>query len=272
MTELSPEMSVHVHDEEQVSTRRYGELEVVVHQSAEALGRGAAGRAAAAIRKEVDSRGRAAVVLATGNSQRGFLASLTSFELPWEKVSILHMDEYVGISEDHPASFRRYLREHIVEPVQPAAFYGIEGDAPDLEAELRRYEALLRAQEPCLCVLGIGENGHLAFNDPPADFHTTELVHEVTLDEACRRQQVGEGYFPDVAVVPARALSLTVPALLAPPTVIAVVPEARKAAAVRNTLEGPVSPACPASALRGAPNASLHLDPDSAGLLTASRS
>lgn len=249
---------------------KYGELQVVVHESPEALGDGAAQQAAAVIRREVEARGRAAVILATGNSQLGFLASLGKCELPWEKVSILHMDEYIGISADHPASFRRYLRERIVDRVQPGAFFGIEGDAADLGTELRRYSELLRSQEPCLCVLGIGENGHLAFNDPPADFGTGELIHEVTLDEACRRQQVGEGYFPDVASVPARAVTLTVPALLTPPTVIGVVPEARKATAVRDALEGPISAACPASALRKARNAFLHLDRESAGLLGVS--
>lgn len=256
-------------NERKMPVQRYGELRVVVHESAEALGREAALQAARAIRQEVDTKGRAAIILATGNSQRDFLASLASTALPWDKVSILHMDEYVGISEDHPASFRRYLREHIVERAQPAGFFGIEGDAVDLGAELRRYAALLYTEEPCLCVLGIGENGHLAFNDPPADFETADLIHEVTLDEACRRQQVGEGHFPDLAAVPAQALSLTIPALLAPPTVIAVVPEARKADAVRNCLEGPISPLCPASALRRSSNAFLHLDPGSAGLLSA---
>lgn len=252
--------------------RRYGELDVVVHGSPEALGAAAAEQAARVLREEVEASGRAAVILATGNSQLRFLDSLVGMKVPWERVSVLHMDEYAGMSADHPASFRRYLRERIVERVAPAAFYGIEGDASDLPGECRRYEGLLRDQKPCLCVLGIGENGHLAFNDPPADFNTTALVHVVTLDEACRLQQVGEGHFPDVASVPTQALTLTVPALLAPPTVIAVVPEARKAAAVRDALEGPVSPKCPASALRTAPNAVLHLDSDSAGLLDTSRS
>ena len=114
------------------------------------------------------------------------------------------MDEYVGLSEDHPASFRRYLMEHIVERVHPTAFYGIRGDAPDLAAEVARYRALLELEEPDLCVLGIGENGHLAFNDPPADFETDEVVHLVTLDERCRQQQVNEGFFPNIEAVPLR--------------------------------------------------------------------
>lgn len=250
---------------------RYDDLDVVIHDSPASLARAAAEQAAAALVKEVEAKGEAAVILATGNSQLGFLASLAELQVPWSKVSILHMDEYVGITTDHPASFRRYLQERIVDPVGPAAFFGIQGDAPDPGAEIRRYEGLLREHNPCLCVLGIGENGHLAFNDPPADFVTSQLVAEVTLDDACRRQQVGEGHFPDVAAVPERAITLTVPALLAPRTVIAVVPEARKARAVRDALEGPISESCPASALRRAPNAVLHLDRDSASLLTTAR-
>jgi glucosamine-6-phosphate deaminase len=181
------------------------------------------------------------------------------------------MDEYVGIGEEHPASFRRYLLEHIVEPLAPngpAAFYGIRGDAADLADEMRRYEALLRHERPCLCVLGIGENGHLAFNDPPADLSTSALVHQVTLDRACRQQQVGEGHFPDLDSVPRHAITLTVPALLAIPTVVGVVPERRKATAVRAALEGPVTPSCPASSLRHAANAVVHLDRQSASQLT----
>jgi glucosamine-6-phosphate deaminase len=177
------------------------------------------------------------------------------------------MDEYLGMSATHPASFRRYLREKLVDVVHPLAFYGVEGDAPDVEAEMARYTALLEQYAPVACVLGIGENGHLAFNDPPADFATPRVIQVVNMAESARRQQVGEGHFATLDDVPLQALTLTIPALLKPPHVLAVVPEARKAAAVRDALEGPVTPHCPASILRTCSHAKLYLDPDSAAIL-----
>lgn len=248
---------------------RYDELQVVIHPDSRALAEAAAAQASEVIAKALHDEGRAAIVLATGNSQLEFLDRLCAADLDWSKVSILHMDEYVGIPEEHPASFRRYLLEHVVERLSPgpAAFHGLRGDADDLEAEMGRYEALVGQERPCLCALGIGENGHLAFNDPPADLSTSTVVRQVTLDRACRQQQVGEGYFPDLESVPRRALTLTVPTLLATPHVVGVVPERRKALAVKAALEGPLTPDCPASALRRAGNAVLHLDPDSASAL-----
>jgi glucosamine-6-phosphate deaminase len=177
------------------------------------------------------------------------------------------MDEYLGMSDQHPASFPRYIREKLVDHVDPRAFYPMHGDAPDVEAELARYAALLEAHPPDACVLGIGENGHLAFNDPPADFETGEVIHVVELDRRCRMQQVGEGHFATLDEVPQRAVSLTVPALLAPNHVLAVVPEGRKAEAVRAALRGPVTPQCPASILRTQPDVTLYLDAESASLL-----
>jgi glucosamine-6-phosphate deaminase len=248
--------------------RKYDALTVVVHADGEHLAAAASRAAARVINRALAAQERSAIVLATGNSQIRFLARLADEDVDWAKVSILHMDEYVGLGEDHPASFRRYLTEHIVERVHPAVFYGIRGDAPDLAAEVARYRALLERERPDLCVLGIGENGHLAFNDPPADFETTKVVHEVTLDERCRQQQVGEGFFPNIGAVPPNAITLTVPALLSPPRVIAVVPERRKAAAVRAALEGPITGQCPASALRAANHAVLHLDQEAASALS----
>lgn len=252
---------------ERAQAERFGALRVVIHADAAALACAAASEAATAIRRELDARGHAAIILAAASSQTEFLARLAEAKLPWGNVSILHMDEYVGIDERHPASFRRYLREQVVSRVHPAAFHPLAGDAPDLTRELDRYRRLLEREQPCLCVLGIGENGHLAFNDPPADLDSDEVIHEVTLDLACRRQQVGEGHFPELAAVPPRALTLTVRALLETPTVIGVVPELRKAQAVHDALEGPLSPDCPASALRRATGAVLHLDRSSASLL-----
>ena len=147
----------------------------------------------------------------------------------WQAVNVFHMDEYLGMSDDHPASFPLYIRAKLTDHVGPRAFYAMRGDAPDVEAELARYAGLLARYPPDACVLGIGENGHLAFNDPPADFDTQSAIHVVELDERCRGQQVGEGHFHTIDDVPPRALSLTVPALLDPAHVLAVVPEARKA-------------------------------------------
>jgi glucosamine-6-phosphate deaminase len=145
--------------------------------------------------------------------------------------------------------------------------YGLRGDVPDIEAELERYTALVQEHQPVLCVLGIGENGHLAFNDPPADFHTTKTIHVVNLDETCRQQQVGEGHFATLDDVPRQALSLTIPALLKPPHVMALVPEARKANAVQAALEGPLTEKCPASILRAHAHVKLYLDRESAALV-----
>jgi glucosamine-6-phosphate deaminase len=178
------------------------------------------------------------------------------------------MDEYLGMSDQHPASFPRYIREKLVDHVIPRAFYPMRGGAADVEAELARYAALLEEHPPDACVLGIGENGHLAFNDPPADFETEASIHVVGLDRRCRMQQVGEGHFATLADVPRQAISLTVPALLAAERVLAVVPEARKAEAVRAALEGPVTPACPASILRTQAHVTMYLDTESASLLS----
>lgn len=243
-------------------------MPVGVYESNGALGAAAAHDLAALIRDAAATRDEVAIILATGNSQLSFLEALCALpDIPWDRVTVFHMDEYIGMSERHPASFRRYLREKLADVVHPRAFYGLAGDAADITAEITRYTALLREHKPEACVLGIGENGHLAFNDPPADFQTDQVLAVVTLDEACRRQQVGEGHFATMDEVPRQALTLTVPALLSPPHVLAVVPEKRKAAAVQRALEGPVSPECPASILRTNPHVHLYLDRDSASLL-----
>jgi glucosamine-6-phosphate deaminase len=249
-------------------TARYDQAQVTIYDSTNALGVAAADDLAAILNQTIAARGEAAVILATGNSQLAFVRALRSHaDIDWGSVRVLHMDEYLGMSEQHPASFRRYLHEHLIDIVQPRAFYGIAGDTRDVGAELLRYTKLLTAHKPVACVLGIGENGHLAFNDPPADFNRDQLIHTVTLAEACRQQQVGEGYFPSLEAVPKQAISLTIPALLAPAYVLAVVPEARKARAVQAALEGPVTIDCPASILRTVSHVKLYLDLDSAALL-----
>jgi glucosamine-6-phosphate deaminase len=222
--------------------------------------------------KTIAHKGAAAVILATGNSQIQFLDRLVARGgIDWSKVTLFHMDEYLGISASHPASFRHYMKTRVETRVKPGAFHYLEGDVLEPLAECERYAALLRAQEIDLCCLGIGENGHLAFNDPPvanfSDFHWVKLVK---LDDACKQQQFKEGHFPSMEAVPPYAFTLTIPALCAAKRMICLSPETRKAAAVRDALEGPVSPACPASFLRRQPHAELLLDTASAALLKKS--
>jgi glucosamine-6-phosphate deaminase len=241
------------------------EMPVHIHPDAEQLARAAADDAAHALRVAIEDRGRAHAMFATGNSQLGFLAALTACDdVEWRRVVGFHMDEYLGLPADHPASFRRYLRERLVERVELAEFHEIEGDSADPTGECARYAGLLREHPLDLCCLGIGENGHLAFNDPPvADFADPVDVKIVDLDDACRRQQVGEGHFPSVEAVPARAITVTIPALLRAGSVLAIVPEARKRDPVHRALYGPVEVACPASVLRTHAHVTLYLDAES---------
>ncbi len=243
-------------------------MPVTVYDSNEALGAAAAHDLAGILRQAVAERGEASVILATGNSQLTFINVLRDLPgIPWDKISIFHMDEYLGMAESHPASFRRYLKEKLANHVALKAFYGVPGDAADVKSAVRRYADLLAKSDPVACILGIGENGHLAFNDPPCDFDDPQPLKIVTLAETARRQQVGEGHFPTLDDVPRQAITVTVPALLRPQYVLALVPEARKAPAVKAALEGPVTPDCPASILRTKDNTKLYLDPDSASLL-----
>ena len=218
------------------------------------------------------SHAAVAVIFATGASQLDTLDALTAMpDLPWSQVTGFHMDEYVGISQDHPASFRRYLRERLTQKVQMKEFFEIDGNATDPEKYAQQYAQRLRAAAPQLCLLGIGENGHLAFNDPEvADFSDPLDAKVVHLDALCRQQQVAEGWFAEVAEVPASAITLTIPTLLRVPKLIASVPGMRKAAIVRRALEDPLSTACPATILRTHPDATLYLDPESAHELEAS--
>jgi glucosamine-6-phosphate deaminase len=243
-------------------------MEVRVFESLPALAREAAAAAAAAIAKAVESTGEARVVAATGVSQLAFLEALTARELPWSKLTLFHLDEYVGLPESHPASFRRYLRQRIIDVVHPGAFHLIDGEAADPEAECRRVGALYAERPPDVAFVGIGENGHLAFNDPPADFETDEPYIVVELDEACRRQQLGEGWFESLEQVPPRAISMSIRGMLAAREILCIVPEARKARAVRECLEGEIGPERPASALRSHEHATVYLDPESAALLS----
>jgi glucosamine-6-phosphate deaminase len=246
-----------------------GNAKVEIYGSASALGRAAADLAAQVIRSAATERGRARVIVATGNSQIPLIEALVQQDLDWKRVEIFHMDEYAGMAADHPASFRRWIRTRVEERVRPGKANYLAGDAPDLEAEMDRYSQLLNEAPIDLAFVGFGENGHIAFNDPHvADFNDPLTVKRITLDEPCRRQQAGEGHFKDVDSVPRDAVTVTCPGLFRADTWICCVPEARKAEAVRNALEGPISESCPASIVRRHPNAHVYLDQESSSLLS----
>lgn len=213
--------------------------------------------------------GSAAAILATGNSQIRFLRNLVDLGgVDWSKVTLFHMDEYLGVPADHPACFRRYMKERVESLLHPKVFHYLGGDALLPFDECARYTALLKDQPIDLCCMGVGENGHIAFNDPPvARFDDPHWVKPVKLDHECKMQQVREGHFPSLEAVPPYALTLTIPALLSARRVLCLAPEKRKAVPVRNMVQGPVATSCPASILRTAPHATLLIDTDSASLL-----
>jgi glucosamine-6-phosphate deaminase len=241
-------------------------LRVLAFSTRADMSAAAAHHAAASIRGAIAAHGRARVVAATGTSQLEFLAVLTRLpDIDWKSVDLFHLDEYIGLSRSHRASFRRVLTEHLVGPAGIVRFHGIDVD-DDTSAVASVAEEIASAPVDVLFA-GIGENGHLAFNDPPADFLTTEPYIVVTLDEACRRQQVGEGWFPTLDEVPRTAVSMSIQQILKAKELIVVVPDARKAQAVRASLEGPISPDVPATALRMHPRVTLYLDEDAASEL-----
>ena len=243
-------------------------MKVEVHPSREAAGRAVAQAAAGCFLELAAARDIVAVIFATGASQFETLAALTAIGLPWNRVRGFHMDEYVGLPADHPGSFRRYLRERLTSRVRMLEFHEINGNAPDPVLAAREYAETLRATAPQLCLLGIGENGHLAFNDPPvADFADPLDAKVVHLDAQCRQQQLAEGWFPTINDVPASAITLTIPALMRVPRLIASVPGPRKAAIVRRAIEELISTACPATILRTHPDVTVFLDADSASEL-----
>jgi glucosamine-6-phosphate deaminase len=243
-------------------------VDVAIFDSRLKLAQAAANEAAGLIRQAIAARGQAYLIAATGASQFEFLDELVlQPNVDWAQVTFFHLDEYVGLPKTHPASFRRYLQERIVDRVQPGAFHFVNGDALDPVAECRRVGELISRQTIAAAFVGIGENGHLAFNDPPADFYTQEPYLIVELDEGCRRQQVGEGWFESVDEVPQRAISMSIQQILKARNVLCVVPDGRKAQAVRDTLELEISPLRPASILRQHPRTTIYLDLESAALL-----
>jgi len=245
-------------------------MKIAIFDTKEELGEAAARYAAEAIRSAIDARGASNIVLATGASQFDTLAHLVCEEgIDWARVTMFHLDEYVGLPADHPASFRRYLAERFVRKVgHLAAAHFVNGDAPDPQAECRRLGELIAGRPIDVALVGIGENGHLAFNDPPADFDTDEAYIVVRLDEACRRQQLGEGWFEKLRDVPARAISMSVRQVMKAARLVCSVPDLRKADAVKRVVEGEVTSLCPASILKRHPDCLLLLDRASASKLS----
>ena len=246
-------------------------MKLHVHDTSDAMVKAAAETAGRILREAIAKKGQAAFIAATGASQFGFLKYLVAApDIAWERTTMFHLDEYIGFSADHPAGFRRYLRERLTSRVPIGTVHFIEGDAPNLEKELNRLNRLLAATPIDVAFVGIGENGHLAFNDPPADLEVETPYIIVNLDEACRRQQFGEGWFKSLQDVPTRAISMSVKQIMKSGYIICTVPERRKAQAVKACLEGEISPMFPASILRRHPHCFLVLDREAASELSPS--
>jgi glucosamine-6-phosphate deaminase len=232
------------------------------------LGQAAADHAARSVRRALSNQGSARLVAATGASQFEFLDALTRApDIDWSRVELFHLDEYVGLPSTHPASFRKYLFERLIHKVGIRRYHLLDGDG-DPQGAVIKIGAELQSNPVDILFAGIGENGHLAFNDPPADFQAADPYLIVDLDEACRQQQVNEGWFSKLTDVPKKAISMSVRQILRSKEIIAVVPDTRKARAVKACLEGDISPMMPASILRTHPNATIYLDTDSAALLS----
>jgi len=242
-------------------------MQVIICKDKNELGKRAGSDGARLIREAIKERGRANIILATGASQFEMLENLVkSNYVDWPKVTAFHLDEYIGMPETHPASFRHYLRERVLAFAPIGEFYPINAET-DPEAEVKRVGELIKTHPIDVAFVGIGENGHMAFNDPPADFETEEPYLVVNLDEACRRQQMGEGWFKRFEEVPTRAVSMSIKQVMKSHSIICSVPDTRKANAVKLCLEGPVTPMAPSSCLQKHERAYIYLDKDSASLL-----
>lgn len=241
-------------------------MQVIIAENKQELGKQAAQQGAKWIQKAIEEKGMANVILATGASQFEMLNELLQAVIDWSKVTVFHLDEYIGLPASHPASFRKYLKERFVDKVSLKAFVPVDGEGDPAE-ECARLGQLISQSPIDVAFIGIGENAHLAFNDPPADFETTQAYIPVQLDEACRQQQLGEGWFSSLAEVPQRAISMSIQQILASTAIICSVPDARKAVAVSNAVKGEITPDIPASILQQHPTTWLFLDPDSASKL-----
>ena len=243
-------------------------MEIQVFDTKAELGEAAARDAARIINEAIEERGAAFVIAATGASQFEFLDALVQEKIDWARVVYFHLDEYVGLPESHPASFRRYLKERLLSRIHPKAFHFLDGEVADVSQECRRVGELIAQQTIDVAFVGVGENGHLAFNDPPADFETEEPYLVVNLDDTCRQQQVGEGWFKSIAEVPNQAISMSIKQILKSRNILCIVPDLRKAEAVRASVTLAVSPRQPASILQQHDHVTLYLDRDSSSLLT----
>jgi len=246
-------------------------MDIIIERNKNRMGLKAAARAADLLQEALRDREEANLILATGASQFEMLQELVRQDLDWKRVNCFHLDEYVGLSTTHPASFRRYLKERFCDQVHELrSFHWVDGDSADPTVECQRLGAIIRKHPIDVACVGIGENGHLAFNDPPADFETEAPYLIVDLDEACRRQQLGEGWFPSLEDVPTRAISMSIRQIMKSASIVCTVPDERKARAVQAAVEGPVTPAVPASILQEHPHATLVLDVAAASLLSKS--
>lgn len=242
-------------------------MTIKVFSSKTALAQAAADHAAATIREAIAQRGEARIIAATGASQFDFLDALTKASgVDWSRVEMFHLDEYVGISDQAPASFCRYLRERLIDKVGLKKYHLLDGTQIP-QAMIEQVSAEIRKAPIDIAFVGVGENGHLAFNDPPADFDTEEAYIVVNLDEACRKQQLGEGWFPTLADVPRQAISMTIHQIMEAEQILCIAPDARKASAIKACFNGEVSPLAPASVLQRHANATVYLDKESAALL-----
>ncbi|MCL4484186.1 MAG: glucosamine-6-phosphate deaminase [Bacteroidetes bacterium] len=242
-------------------------MEIIISETKQVLGKIAAQKGAELIRQAILDKGVANIIVATGASQFEMLNELVKEDVNWALVTAFHLDEYIGISETHPASFRKYLKERFVDMVSPREFIYVNGEI-EPEQECVRLEKLISKHLIDVAFVGIGENSHLAFNDPPADFETEDAYLVVKLDEDCRKQQMGEGWFATINDVPEKAISMSIRQIMKSKAIICCVPDQRKAEAVKKTVESPISPMVPASAMRRHEAVRLYLDKDSASLLS----
>ncbi len=243
-------------------------LTVVISPTRAEMGKRAGEHAAHVIEQAIAKHGEARIILASAPSQNETLSTIMAHPINWSKVTIFHMDEYLGLPEQHPQTFRSYQRDHVLSRAKGATFHGIAGESADPKKECARYTRLLAEAPIHLCCLGVGENGHLAFNDPPvANLKDMASVKVVELDQLCRQQQVNDGCFPKIEEVPTHAITLTIPALMHAEVLVCSVPGPRKAEAVRATVRDPIGEKCPATAMRRHYSATLYLDADSASLL-----
>ncbi|MBZ4190054.1 glucosamine-6-phosphate deaminase [Niabella beijingensis] len=243
-------------------------MELNIQKDKQALGKAAGTKTAQLIRNAIEQNDKANIILATGTSQFQTLQQLVKEDIDWSKVVMFHLDEYIGMPVTHPASFRKYLKERFLDQVAPLNAYFLINGENNAEQERQHLNERIRQYPIDVALVGIGENGHLAFNDPPADFNTEDPYLIVNLDEKCRLQQMGEGWFTTLEDVPAQAISMSVKQIMKSAHIICSVPDSRKAQAIKDSVEQPVSPLYPASILQEHPSCGLYLDEASAALLT----